>query len=230
MESVRNKRTDFHKNELNKIETDIYYTSDEYEKRPHFLDSRNWFFEDQSKLYNCPKKSYLDCRKIGMILQNEVEIPEIPFIWWIIAIVSVIIGIYAHFEGPQYCLLLLIFGFIINTKRRFKHKICMFILNEARKIEEAIRKENEEQTIYKISSRGPFKNKTSESVNEPKTLNNQKRAGNESIDLLRSIDQDSEKPLPRENRVETKNTYGMGIKTHNIAKRIGENVLEKALF
>ena len=86
MESVRNKRTNFHEknNGLNKIKTDIFYTSDEHEKKPQFLDSRNGFFEDQSKLYNCPKKSYLDCRKIGMILQNEVEIPEIPFIWWII--------------------------------------------------------------------------------------------------------------------------------------------------
>ena len=117
--SVTGKRTDFHEknNGLNKIETDIFYASDEHDKRQQFLDSRNGVFEDQSKLYNCPKKSYLDCRKIGMILQNEVEIPEIPFIWWIIAIVLVIIGIYAHFEGPQYCLLLLIFGFIINTKK-----------------------------------------------------------------------------------------------------------------
>ena len=57
MESVRNKRTDFHKNELNKIETDIYYTSDEHEKKPQFLDSHNGVFEDQSRLYNCPKKA-----------------------------------------------------------------------------------------------------------------------------------------------------------------------------
>ena len=82
-----------------------------------------------------------------------------------------------------------------------------------------MRKENEKQTIYKISSKKHSIKRSPNSADKPKTIKNQKKGKNDSEDLLKSTDYKSEEPLYRADRVKTKNTCGMRKYLHNLTKK-----------
>ena len=165
-----------------------------------------------------------DCKKMDISLPEEEDISlfKIHAIWWILAMIIGITGGYFYLEGPYFFTSFIFLGFMIRIKGDVKHKFHIFIINEATKIKETMRKENEKQTIYKISSKKHSIKRSPNSADKPETIKNQKHAKNDSEDLLKSTDYNSEEPLYRADRVKTKNTFGMGKYLHNLTKRIGE--------